>query len=51
MEQSTASTACPDCHALTDDLATHQAWHSRLVHDLAVAVDKENKRREAAHSH
>jgi hypothetical protein len=40
--------SCPDCHALTDDLAKHEAWHSRLVHDIAVAVDRENKRREAA---
>lgn len=48
MEQSAQPTACPDCHALTDDLSAHQRWHSRLVHDIAVAVDKENKRREAA---
>jgi len=48
MEQSVQQTACPDCHALTDDLPAHEAWHARLVHDLAVAVDKENKRREAA---
>jgi hypothetical protein len=50
MEQSVDPMACPDCHALTDDLATHERWHSRLVHDIAVAVDKENKRREAAAS-
>jgi hypothetical protein len=48
MEQSAQSISCPDCHALTDDLAAHEAWHSRLVHDIAVAVDKENKRRDAA---
>lgn len=48
MEQSTQPMACPDCHALTDDLDAHQTWHSRLVHDIAVAVDKENKRRGAA---
>jgi len=48
MEQSVQPMACPDCHALTDDLAAHERWHSRLVHDIAVAVDKENKRREAA---
>ncbi|WP_199905048.1 hypothetical protein [Nocardioides sediminis] len=40
--------SCPDCRALTDDLAAHEAWHSRLVHDIAVAVDRENKRREEA---
>jgi hypothetical protein len=47
MEQSSESAACPDCHALTEDLAAHEAWHSRLVHDIAVAVTTENKRREA----
>ncbi len=40
--------ACPDCHAVTDDLKAHEDWHSRVVHDIAVAVDQENKRREAA---
>ena len=48
MQQSPQSTSCPDCHALTDDLEAHERWHSRLVHDIAVAVDKENKRRDAA---
>jgi hypothetical protein len=48
MEQSAQPMACPDCHALTDDLTAHEHWHSRLVHDIAVAVDKENKRRDAA---
>ena len=47
MEQS-AQMACPDCHALTDDLEAHQRWHSRLVHDIAVAVTKETDRRLAA---
>lgn len=32
---------CPDCHALVSDLAAHEAWHSRLVADLARAVEKE----------
>ena len=45
MEQPVQPMACPDCHALTADLAAHEAWHSRLVHDIAVAVDQENKRR------
>ena len=48
MEPSSPSQSCPDCHAVTDDLAAHERWHSRLVHDLAVAIDKENKRRDAA---
>jgi hypothetical protein len=43
-----AHTACPDCHALTDDLEAHERWHSRLVHDIAVAVSKETDRRLAA---
>jgi hypothetical protein len=47
MEQPTRPTVCPDCHALTDDLAAHERWHSRLVQDLAVAVDREIKRRDA----
>ena len=48
MEQSAQSMSCPDCHALTDDLEAHELWHSRLVHDIAVAVYKDNKRRDAA---
>jgi hypothetical protein len=48
MEQSAQPLVCPDCHALTADLSAHERWHSRLVHDIAVAVDKENKRRDAA---
>lgn len=50
MEQSAEST-CPDCHARTGDLAAHEAWHSRLVHDIAKAVAAELKRHEAAGSH
>lgn len=48
MDESAQSKACPDCHALTADLEAHERWHSRLVHDIAVAVDKENRRRQAA---
>jgi hypothetical protein len=44
MEPSAQPASCPDCHALTDDLAAHERWHSRLVHDLAVAVRKESQR-------
>ena len=35
---------CPDCQALVADLEAHERWHSRLVADLARAVDKEIKR-------
>lgn len=42
---STTHQVCPDCHALTADLAAHEQWHSRLVHDIAVAVDKDARRR------
>lgn len=51
MNEPTQPKACPDCHALTDDLAAHEHWHSRIVHDLAVAVANENKRREEANPH
>jgi hypothetical protein len=44
MEQSAPPRQCPDCHAITDDLAAHERWHSRLVHDIAVAVTKEIQR-------
>jgi hypothetical protein len=36
--------ACPDCHALVADVTAHKQWHSRLVSDLASAVEKEIKR-------
>jgi hypothetical protein len=36
-----AGDTCPDCHALVSDLDAHEAWHSRLVADLAKAVEKE----------
>ena len=47
MEQADRST-CPDCHALVADLKAHERWHSRLVSDLAKAVESELKRRPAA---
>ena len=28
MEQSAQTSPVPDCHALTDDLASHERWHS-----------------------
>ena len=40
--------ACPDCHALVDDLGAHMAWHSRLVANLANAVEDEIKRSASA---
>ena len=36
--------ACPDCHALVNDLDAHLTWHSRLVATLANAVEDEIKR-------
>lgn len=43
MEQQTNAPVltCPDCHALVADLDGHRSWHTRLVADLAVAVEKE----------
>ena len=38
---------CPDCRALVSDLAAHEAWHSRLVADLANAVEREIQRSRA----
>jgi hypothetical protein len=43
-EPGSAGMACPDCHALVADMAAHKRWHSRLVSDLAGAVEKEIKR-------
>ena len=43
-EQGSSGMACPDCHALVADVAAHKRWHSRLVSDLASAVEKEIKR-------
>ena len=39
---------CPDCHALAADLEAHKQWHSRLVHDIATAVDRDVTRRVGA---
>jgi hypothetical protein len=39
---------CPDCRALVADLEAHERWHSRLVADLANAVENEIKRTLAA---
>lgn len=43
-EPNSSGMACPDCHALVADVAAHKRWHSRLVSDLASAVEKEIKR-------
>jgi tryptophanyl-tRNA synthetase len=40
--------SCPDCHALVADLEAHTAWHSRLVANLANAVEAEIKRTSGA---
>ena len=37
---STAGQSCPDCHALVADLQAHERWHTRLVSDLAKAVER-----------
>lgn len=42
--------SCPDCWALVSDLDAHKRWHSRLVADLANAVETEIKRSSAATS-
>ena len=46
--ETSAHQECPDCHALTADLEAHKHWHSRLVHDIAIAVDRDVKRRVGA---
>jgi hypothetical protein len=44
----TTSVACPDCHALVEDLDAHKQWHSRVVASIANAVERELERRSAA---
>ena len=39
---------CPDCRALVVDLEAHKRWHSRLVADLAHAVENEIKRKQGS---
>jgi hypothetical protein len=46
--EKSAPRECPDCHALTADLEAHKQWHSRLVHDIATAVDRDVTRRVGA---
>lgn len=38
---------CPDCSALVSDLDAHKRWHSRLVANLATAVEHEIRRSSA----
>jgi hypothetical protein len=38
---------CPDCSALVVDLDAHKRWHSRLISDLAKAVEAEIQRKSA----
>ena len=40
--------ACPDCRAFVVDLEAHKRWHSRLVSDLAHAVENEIKRKQGS---
>ena len=47
-DTNTPGVECPDCHALAADLAAHKRWHSRLVADLATAIEKEILRRSPA---
>ena len=47
-QETTAGRSCPDCHALVADLDAHEKWHSRLVADLATAVENEIRRSIAA---
>lgn len=44
----TPGESCPDCHALVADLEAHTRWHSRLVADIANAVEHEIKRTSSA---
>ena len=46
VEANQSSPSCPDCHALVVDLEAHKRWHSRLVSDLAHAVDNEIRRKQ-----
>lgn len=43
-----ANQVCPDCHAVVADLDAHSRWHSRLVADLANAVEHEIRRSPAS---
>ena len=47
-QQGQLGVPCPDCRALVADLEAHSRWHSRLVADLAKAVESEIKRTSAA---
>ena len=40
--------SCPDCRAMVADLEAHKRWHSRLVSDLAHAVENEIKRKQSS---
>ena len=41
------SASCPDCRALVVDLDAHKRWHSRVVSDIAHAVENEIRRKQA----
>ncbi len=44
MTEQTHHAECPDCHALVADLDAHKRWHSRVVADIASAVEKAERR-------
>jgi hypothetical protein len=46
-QMSASGESCPDCHALVADLEAHKRWHSRLVSDIANAVEHEIRRASA----
>ncbi len=46
--EQTSGSACPDCHALVEDLDAHERWHVRLVTDLAKAVEKDRRKAASA---
>jgi hypothetical protein len=45
-QTSAQAESCPDCRALVADLDAHKHWHSRLVADLAHAVENEIRRKQ-----
>lgn len=47
-QTSASGESCPDCHALVADLEAHTRWHSRLVSDIANAVEREIQRMSAS---
>ena len=46
-QDSARGETCPDCRALVADIEAHKRWHSRLVSDIAHAVESEIQRKQA----